>query len=307
MAIALSSCALGTSATLGAATATAWLDAVAQIPAKALYLGSDAVGRQLVLESELCFLRRAELPVLALDAALGAVHPGKTGLMPQAARARAASLDRDEAETAVSVVRAALGLAEALGARYVSLSLGGPPRLERLWKKLRGRFLRGVLLYDEESAREFMAVRASLAKKYLDVALRSLDQIVEEAVRRGTTVLVRNPRRPAELPTGIELSVIRAEFAGAPLGPLLDLPAAHLLSMMRCVALRESVLSFGDGPLSFLADACGAVAGLAPGQGEVELAAVVRALSKDAARAFLPWPGLSPFEIGVGYRAVANL
>jgi sugar phosphate isomerase/epimerase len=308
---------LGASAALNIGAAadpiTGFLDGAERIGASALYLGGEGHGRVLVKAPELLVARRATLRVAAIEAGLAAVSGsasaaagtgGAFGLVPQAARAQAASIERDEADTAVTVTRAALALAVELGAPYVVLTLGSMRPLSRLWQKLRGRYLRGVLLYDDESARDFMAVRAGIVRRHLDAALRSLDRIVEDAQRRGVTVLLRNPRLPYELPTGIELAAIRAELRGAPLAPFLDVPAAHLLSMLHCTSLRETVLAFSDGPLCNLADACGQLSGLVPGQGEVDIPSIAKTLKKETARAFIPSPGLSPREIAEGCRAV---
>jgi hypothetical protein len=308
MVISRPACALGTSTLLSASSPSAWLDEAERLGVASLYLAAGlGLGENLTAAPSLLVAHRPGLPVVALDAVLGAYRSESVGQDARTALAQAASLDRAEAEQAVAVTQAALLFAEELGARYVVLGLGAARRLARLWQALRGRFLRGVLLYDEDSAREFMRIRAALAPRYLDAARRSLDRIVEEGARRGITVLLRNPRRPTDLPTGLELSALRAEFQGAPLAPLLDLPAAHLTSTLRCIPLRETVLAFGDGPLASLGDACGAVGGLLPGQGEVDVAAVARALPKEASRAFVPWPGLTPDEVVAGYRAVAAL
>lgn len=286
------------------------LDAAGRLGAQALYVVADAVGASLAADATQLVARRAELPVVAIDGVLGAARPGplsgsRHGIA--AARAQLASLDREEADAAVNVARAGLAFAEELGAAYVVLSLGTARALGRLWRRLRGRYVRGVLHYDESSAEELMAARAGVSTRHVDAALRSLDRVVEEASRRGVSVLVRNPRQPVDLPTAFELSAIRAELRGAPLSPLLDLPAAHLTSMLHCCPLRETVLAFGDGPLSSLADACGPLFGLVPGQGEVDVAAVARALPKEARRAFVPSPGLTLDEVAAGYAAVAAL
>lgn len=286
------------------------LDAALRLGAQGLYVVADAVGAGLAADSTQLMARRSELPVVAIDAVLGAARPGtlsgsRHGIA--AARAQLASLDREEAAAAVSVARAGLAFAEELGASHVVLSLGTAKALGRLWRRLRGRYVRGVLHYDDSISEELMEARAGVSSRHVDAALRSLDRVVEEASRRGVSVLIRNPRQPVDLPTAFELSAMRAELRGAPLAPLLDLPAAHLTSMLHCCPLRETVLAFGDGPLSSLADACGPLFGLVPGQGEVDVAAVARTLPKEARRAFVPSPGLSIDEVAAGYAAVAAL
>ena len=62
----------------------------------------------------------------------------------------------------------------------------------------------------------------SLAGRYLDAALRSIDQMLEDATRRGLRLILRNPARGLELPAALELAAIRGTFSGAPLASLLD-------------------------------------------------------------------------------------
>lgn len=302
-------CALGTTflagggAAQGARPETRVLHGAEALGAEALHLCAGLPADLLSALAPELVVRRAELPVLALDGVLGAERLGR----PRAARAGLAALERDEAAAAVEVVQAALGFAAELGAPYVLISLGAVAGLAPLWDELRGRFLRGELLADDGAAEALMTARAGLAVRHLDAARRSLDKLAELAARTGTTVLVRNPRRAIELPTPIELRTLTAGLRGAPLAPVLDAPAAHLGSVMHLVPLRETLLSFGTGPLALLGDACGAVGALPPGRGELDVAAVARLLAPGAQRSFVPWTGLRRAEIAAGYRAVAAL
>ena len=98
------------------------------------------------------------------------------------------------------------------------------------------------------------------------------------------------------------------ESAGlTPLKPSLDLPAAHLASTMRLVSLSESVRAFAPGPLHLVGDACGPIGALPPGSGEVDVAAVCRALPKDSTLTFLPWIGLTAKEAMAGLHAISRL
>lgn len=279
------------------------VSALQRLGATALHLCEGPIGN--FLEELVCelLMRRAELPVVAVDAALGAIRLGR----PRAARAYAGSLDREEAHEACAVATAALGLAAELGAPFVTLRLGPVVGLTALWERTRAHFLRGALPADEAPAEELMAARSALAGAHLDAALRSLDRLLNAAQRLAVTVLLPNPRRAVELPTPIELRALCSEFHGGPLAPQLDVPAAHLASAMHLLPLRDSVLGFGVGPLANLSDGCGAVGGLPPGHGEVELAAIARTLSPATHREFVPWPALRPAEVAAGYRAVAAL
>jgi sugar phosphate isomerase/epimerase len=244
-----------------------------------------------------------ELPVYGLHASLGAARLQR----PQAALAAISATDRDEAAAAVAVVEAALALAGELKACAVTVPLGEVDELERLFEVLRGRLLRGAISEDDKETEDFQHARRALSRRHLDASRRSLEKIAETAARLGVTVLIPNPRRATFLPTAIELRVLMTDLAGAPVSPVLDIPAAHLTSTMRLCPLRETVLAFGNGCAAFVADACGAVGGLPPGHGEVEVSAIARSLKKDAQRIFVPWPGLRRAEVMRGYQAVSRL
>lgn len=248
-------------------------------------------------------IHRDELPVLALEHSLGAMRLAR----PRAALAALASQERDEAQAAFLVTEAALGMAAELGSPFVLLRPGMIGGLTRHWERARAFFLRGGLADDDDAIDELMAARTGLALRHLEALRRGLEQVANAAVRKGTTVLLPTPRRIVELPVPLELRALLAEFRGAPLAAALDLPAAHLASAMHTVALRESVLTFGTGPLALLGDACGQLGALPPGHGEVDVAAVARALPRHSHRAFVPWSGLHAAEVRLGYEGVAAL
>lgn len=324
-----------------APTADRYLDALLQLGARALLLvAGPTVPVDLPALTTAIVARGGDLPVVAVDGVLGALRLGR----PRSWRARACSLDRSEAQAAVEVARAAMDLAAELRAPAVVVGLGAigdrGDGIDRLWRRLRGKLARGVLAYDDSAAEELRAIRGALGTRHFDAALRSLDQMVEDAARRGVRVLLRNPARGLELPAAIELSGLRAALRGAPLAPLLDLPAAHLASMLRLQSLRDTVLAFGDcgpdsdggsdpvedaagageaadpdrgergrgvGCLANLSDGCGVLAGLVPGQGEIEVEAVARMLPGLCGRLFVPWARLTADEVRAGYAAVDRL
>ncbi|MFO0573130.1 MAG: hypothetical protein U1A78_03960 [Polyangia bacterium] len=289
------------------ADAAALLDGAESLGADTLYLDetvlADGTGALLDgLAAELLRRRRGGA-VLGLEASLGAHRLGR----PRARLAAACALDREEAQAATAVAEAALALAAELQAPTVTLRLGPVAGLRRHWERARAGLLRGALHEDDRLADELLEARAGLLPRHLEMALRSAERIANLALRHGVTVLLPSPRRAIELPAPLELQVLLAELRGAPLRPMLDLPAAHLASTMRLLPLRPTVLAFSGGPLHLLGDACGAVGALPPGHGEVDVAAVAQALPAAAHRAFLPWRGLHPRELAAGYHAVAGL
>lgn len=243
------------------------------------------------------------LQVVAVDAELGAIADAR----PQTAWAQLASLDKEESRTAVAVAQSALRVAQTLGARYVRLRLGEVDGLDRLWKGVRAHFLRGAIVEDSEPGDELLRARSALMPRHLDAIRRAIEQLSNHAVRSEQTLLLGYPRRVTELPLPLEVRLLCEEFAGAPIAPSLDLPAAHLASMMRLVAMSDSVRSFGSGPLHCVGDACGPIGALPPGSGEVDVAAVCKALPKTSILSFMPWPGLSIREAMRGYASLARL
>lgn len=300
--------------------ADSYLDALAQLGAEALVLvAADAIPADLPTLTAALGRRRHELPVLALEGILGALNLGT----PQAFQTRLCATDRHEAQAAVRVVRSAIDLAAQLGAKTVLVSLGSigerSDGIERLWQRLLSCFRRGVLLYDPSTAQELREIRAALASVHLDAAMRSLDPLLEEASRRGIQLCLRNPPRGIELPAALELSTLRAVFSGAPLSSLLDLPAAHVASMLHLLPMRDTILAFagslpsedsaanGGSPFANLADACGVITGLVPGQGEARPATAARAVPPHGQRLFVPWAQLCAAEVRQGLASVAGL
>ncbi len=247
--------------------------------------------------------RRDELPVLAVAGGVGAALLDR----PALSRASVCSLDRDEARAAAEGFGAAVQLAQELGAPYVVLSLGAVESVRGRWDGIRRHFLRGELIDDLTPAEQLMEARDGGAGRHLTACRRQIEGLLAMAERRGVTLLLKNPRRAIEMPSPLELSALLEEMRGAPLLPLLDLPAAHLTSAMRLRPLRDTVVAFGSGPLGYLGDACGAVGALAPGHGEVDVAAVARHLPTGARRAFIPWGGLRLDEVSDGLRGVEAL
>lgn len=247
--------------------------------------------------------RQGALPVWAVDGLLGAALLGR----PSLARAALGALDRAEARAAQERSVRAIQLAAELGAPYVLLGLGPVAGVQDRWDRIRRRFLRGELWLDRTPAERLMAERLALAQRQLPECRRSLDALLGNADRHGVGLLLPNPRRALDLPGPAEVEALLQDFSGAPLKPLLDLPAAHLTSSMRMVPLRETIAVFARGPLCCLGDACGAIGALPPGRGEVDVAAVARHLQPEVRRAFVPWTGLRMDEVKAGCEGVRDL
>jgi hypothetical protein len=228
--------------------------------------------------------RHDVLPVLALEHDSGL--PGAPAL---------ASLEKDESLTATARAEATIRRAAAVGAAHVVLRLGWVEGARRDWIYARDRFLRGALTADLR--RGLLGARDKVAPGHVDRARAALDRLCRVADGFGITLLVKNGQRYVELPSARELSLLRAELAGAPLAPLFDLPSAHLLDVMDMQALAVTRAAF-DGEIVYAGDACGAIAALPPGRGE--LGPTLSTLSDKAVRVFRPWPALDDDEIVLG-------
>ena len=271
--------------------------------ATALHLPAPGLPGLVETLQKLVIEPRTEVKVCAIDAELGA----HTLDRPQAALAQLAALDKEESRTATHVAKTALAVATSLSCPFVRVRLGEVAGLSRLWQNVRAHFLRGASFEDSEPGDELLQARSALLPRHLDAVRRALESLANLAVHSQKTLLIAYPRRVTELPLPLELRLLLEEFDGAPLRPCLDLPAAHLSSMMRLVSLADSVRSFARGPLHCVGDACGPIGALPPGSGEVEVAAVCRTLPKDATLSFMPWPGLSFREALAGFHSLASL
>ncbi len=243
------------------------------------------------LEETMALLeKRREIPVLALE--------GRSGLK---GRPALAALDREEARLAITDTEATLRRASQVGAPYVVLRLGWVDGARRDWTYARDRWLRAAL--SAERARALQHARDRVAAGHVDRARAALDRLCRVADGLGVTLLVKNGQRYVELPAPFEWTQLANELAGAPVQPLFDLPAAHLADRMgfASVALTEATFA---GPLAYLGDACGPIAALPPGHGELGRDAIRERSGKPTHVAYRPWPALGDEEIALALRGL---
>lgn len=229
--------------------------------------------------------RRDALPVWSVENACPRTR---------ASRAELASPDREEASAARAAAEGTLRLGAELGAEWVAITLGEVKILQAAWPRVRRAFLRGALDTGEQAA--LMRERAARGQAQLDAARRSLDHLGRIAGALGLRLGLRNPARYIGLPSAPELGVLLADLQGAPIEPLWDVPAMHLAAGFGMPA-DETTAAWCRAPLVRLADACGPVAGLAAGAGEIDLPTVVSRMAEDARAIFPPWSGLDPDEV----------
>lgn len=229
--------------------------------------------------------RRAEFPIWIVEN----VCPER-----REQAAELASHDKEEARTAVRAATETIRLAADLEAGLVALRLGEVSALKSAWPRLRRRFLRGEL--DDQTLADQLLQRAILGTSHLDPARRALEQLARLADDLGLQLGIRNPARLIGLPSAIELLTLLGDLSGAPIVPLWDLPATHLLTLFG-VSLGEIASVWQRAPSIYLGDACGPITGLGEGQGELDLAALVRGLNPATRAIFRPWPGLDADEV----------
>ncbi len=293
----------------GVALSTAFMHGAAPMEAaRALELLQRAGADGVILDAA---LTGPELEALlaALAPALSALPIVAVEAPCPAGRRSSASLcatDRAEAQVALEATESTVRRAGTLGAEQVILRRGAVDVLEAERAPARDRFLRGEL--DAARGRRLARMRDDAAGRALDVARRALDRLARAAEGAGVTLLLANPRRFVELPSPRELDGLLADFAGAPLRPLLDVANAHLTDVMGVWPLLYSATAFGSrAPLAYLGDACGPVGGLEPGRGELDVGAIARSLPIGCRVAFRPWVGLSADEIVRALAAVGRL
>ena len=246
--------------------------------------------------------RRAELPVWCMENVCPASRK---------ASAELGSLDRNEAQVAVQAAQETIRLAGELGGgldggALVLLRLGEVVGVRGLWAPARRAFLRDEL-EGSAMATRLLRERDAHAPRHVDAVRRSLDRLARHAESRGVRIGVRNPARIIGLPSPVELQALLEDLAGAPVVPVLDLPAAHLGDAMSLRPLGDTLDAWKSAPLALVADACGAVGGLAPGRGELDLERALSGLAATAHLVFTPSAILDEREIFEGTAALRAL
>ena len=237
-------------------------------------------------------MRRDELPVWSVENVCPARREGAAELC---------SLDREEARVALEAATETLCFAADAGAGVVALRLGEVALLKSRWPVWRRRWLRGDL--DEDAQARAVRERAVRGAPHLDPARRALDRLGRVADGLGLRLGLRNPMRLIGLPTAMELRMLLADLAGAPIDPLWDIPATALLVEFG-VPLEEVAAAWQGSPLVRLGEACGPVLGLGVGQGELDLPPLTRRLAETTRAVFAPWGGLDEAAV---LAAVASL
>lgn len=218
-----------------------------------------------------------DVPVLSVHAffpnpvAAGAAGSGANAFL-------FSSTDRHERESAVRHGIATLETAERLGARAVVLHLGRVPvNRDLLEEYLRLESAAGppapALL---AAVSEVLADRERLRHPHLEAALRSVDRLNKEAVRRGLLLGVENRFHPHEMPLHDELAILLREFRGGAVRYWHDVGHALNLQRLGIETQQRWLEAFGrDLAGTHLHDIRGGQDHLAPGTGEADFTAIL--------------------------------
>lgn len=195
--------------------------------------------------------------------------------------------DREEREEAVRQGIATLEAAARVGAGAVVLHLGRVAVGRALVDDFR-RLLRAEtpdLAAVRTAAGSLLAARRPLAAAHFDAALRSLDRLNGEALRRGLLLGVENRFNPHEMPDLEETDRILREFRGGAVRAWHDTGHALFQERIGMAPQRDWLEAFGPAHAgAHLHDIRGLVDHLAPGTGEADFGAVLRRLPAGALR-----------------------
>jgi sugar phosphate isomerase/epimerase len=185
---------------------------------------------------------------------------------------RLCSTDENERQLAVDFAVRTVRRAHEIGAPFAVLHLGDTGQ-----DKMKARFhelinLRGGLgdrdrLFCDEYRRE----RAARAPECFDRALRSLDTIAGEAVRRSVTIGIENRYYVHQVPDFGEMGGIIARFDGAPVGVWLDFGHAFAQGLLGNPGLDDYIETYGEHITGcHIHDCLGSIDHRPPGTGEID-------------------------------------
>jgi hypothetical protein len=123
-----------------------------------------------------------------------------------------------------------------------------------------------------------LAARVGSARKMLDGARFCLERLLELAARESMTLAVPPRRGVTAFPTTAELAALLEEFRGAPIAYLHDTAATYREELLDVGGTQEAWLEqFAARAHGALAgDACGMLAPLPPGTGELAFESIAR-------------------------------
>ena len=201
-----------------------------------------------------------------------------------------AATDEVERDVAVRYTLRSVELAAEAGARFVVVHLGHVGGEELAGdRRLRVLYERGETAGDEwaHASNEAIEMRAALAPQYLAQARCSLDELAEAAVAAGLTLGLECRLSYHQIPLPEEAVDLLAGYPPGVAGYWHDVGHAEVLHRLGLVALDSWFELLGDRLVgTHLQDVRGILDHRAPGNGDVDFAALAARIPPDAARTF---------------------
>ena len=201
-----------------------------------------------------------------------------------------AAIDEDERRLAVQYTLRSVELAAELGARAVVVHLGhvGDAPLAGELKR-RELFARGVIGGDAwaHAGAEAVRLRAELAPPHLAQARRSLDELATAAQQAGVTIGVETRQHYHQIPLPEEAATLLAGYPPEVAGYWHDSGHAEVLHRLGFVNAGSWFDSLGGRVVgTHISDIDGLLDHRAPGNGDLDFAALAAHIPYDAVRTF---------------------
>ena len=232
--------------------------------------------------------------------------PPPPGLHPQDYSGDAfnlSSVDQEERGRAIRFTTATLELASELEARTVVVHLG----------RVEIKVNRGVIkdACEQQSLTPDLArqveERAQAAPKALDAVSFSLEALAERARELGVSIGLENRYHAYQSPSLEETAFLLERFAGAPLGPWLDVGHAHVQQCAGLDKMEDWLERFGGSFIGcHLHDAVGYHDHQAPGQGDMDWPYLAEALVDVPLKVLEIHPGPSYGQVRDGAEMLAR-
>jgi sugar phosphate isomerase/epimerase len=197
------------------------------------------------------------------------------------------SPDPEERNAAVRYTRRTMEWAEELGARAVVLHMGkvalenSAKALRRLYDDKKTQSEEGLAFIEEQKAE-----RARLGRELLSPALRSLEPLANEALKRGILLGVENRYNLHDFPSAEEFEILFKEFAGSPVRYWHDIGHATAQENLGLLKKGELLGRFGGILAGVHLHGCrGYHDHYAPGTGDEDLGFLKQFLKPDTVRA----------------------
>lgn len=219
------------------------------------------------------------------------------------------ALDESEREAAVRYTKRTIDFAHELGAQVVVLHLGSAVRDVSSSKRLEQR-LKSILRkgnfdpIEAESIRQRLKIeRERGGKERLNAVFRSLEQLVEYAVKKGVKLGVENRFYYFQIPGFEEISQIFDRFQGAGLYYWHDIGHAQVFEFLGFGQHEAFLKEYGERMLGIhLHDCLKDEDHLAPGMGKVDFGMIIKYLTSETIKVMEQKDGIASEEIVGGLK-----